>query len=136
MLLILTGFTKCSVPEFVGLFEFILNNERVIQLENYGDRHDDRKRLEMAKKLTLLASNSFHSLRCSNNWKISSNHWHGIDKGKVPCNNCGGEHYSPYCPHPREEVKIKKAKEEQAARRGGGGRNIGSGGGSGGGCGG
>ena len=31
-LLVLTGFTKCSVPEFVGPFKLMLNTERVIQL--------------------------------------------------------------------------------------------------------
>ena len=33
-LLILTGFTKCSVTEFIGTFELMLNTERVIQLDN------------------------------------------------------------------------------------------------------
>ena len=37
-LLILTGFTK-----FVDLFEFMVNTERVIQLDNDLDRHDDKK---------------------------------------------------------------------------------------------
>ena len=65
LLLILTGFTKCSVPEFVGSFKLMLNTERVIQLENYGDRHDDSKFLERVKKLTLLVINSFHYLNLS-----------------------------------------------------------------------
>ena len=60
-LLILTGTTKCSVPKFFGKFELMLNTERIIQLENEGDRHDDMKLLKRAKKLTMLASNSFHS---------------------------------------------------------------------------
>ena len=62
----ITRFTKCSVPEFVGPFELMLNNERAIQMENDGDRHDDRKCLERVKKLTLLANNSFHYLNVSN----------------------------------------------------------------------
>ena len=45
-----------------------------------------------------------------------------MSKGKGPCDNCGGEHYAPDCELPRDEAKIKKAKEERAARRGGGGR--------------
>ena len=49
------------MSDFVGSFELILNTERVVQLENDGDRHDDRKFLERLKKLTLLASNSVHS---------------------------------------------------------------------------
>ena len=114
----------------------MINTDRVIQLENYGDSHDDRKFLERVKKISMLASNSFHSLIFFNHWNIPSYHWHGISKGKFPCNNCGGEHHSPYCLNPREEVKIKKAKEERTYRRGGGGRNDGHSGGRGGGRGG
>ena len=128
-LLILNGFTKCIVPEFVVPFELMINTERVIQLENEGYRHDDRICLENVKKLTLLASNSLHSLNDSNHWNIIYNHWHGMAKGKGPCDNCGGEQYSPDFPHPRDEDIIKKAKEERADRRGGGGRNGGRGGG-------
>ena len=54
-------------------------------------------------------------------------------KGKVPCDNCDGEHYSPDFPHPRDKAKIKNAKEERAARTDSGGCNGGCGGGSGGG---
>ena len=64
-LIIFTGFTKCSVTEFFGTFELMLNTERVVQLENYGDRHGDRKCLEMVKKITLLESKSFHYLNVS-----------------------------------------------------------------------
>ena len=56
LLLILPGFTKCSVPEFVGKFELMINIERVILLDNYGDRHDDRKCLERVKNITLFES--------------------------------------------------------------------------------
>ena len=121
ILLVLTGFTKFSVPEFVGPFELRLNNERVINLDNDGDMHVKRKCLEWVKKLTLLESNSFHYLNVFNKWNIPSNHWNGMSKRKVPCNNCDGEHYSPYYPHPRDKANIKKAKEERAARRDGGG---------------
>ena len=69
-MLIVTGFTKCSVPEFVGPFELMLNTERVIQLENDGDRHDNRKCPERVNKVTLLASNSLHSLNVSNQWRF------------------------------------------------------------------
>ena len=43
LLLVLTGFTKCDVTKFVGQFELMINIERLIQLENDGDRHDIRK---------------------------------------------------------------------------------------------
>ena len=79
-LLILNGFTKCSVTEFFGPFELMLNTERVIQLENDGDRHDERKCLKRLKKITMLASNSLHSLNICNNCNILSNHRHGIAK--------------------------------------------------------
>ena len=52
-------------------------------MENDGDRHDDRKFLERLKKLTLLASNSVHSLNISNHWNIPYNHRHVMSKGNV-----------------------------------------------------
>ena len=121
--LVLAGFTKSSVPEFAGSFELMFNTYRFIQLENDGGRHDNRKFLERVKNLTLLASNSFHSLNISNQLKIPSNHQHGMAKGKGPCDNCCEEHCALYCPHPRNEAKIKKYKEERASCRGGGGRS-------------
>ena len=105
-------------------------------MENDGDRHDDRKFLERVKKLILLASKSFHSLNVFNHWNIPSYHGHVMAKVKGSFDNCGREHYSPDCPYPHDESKIKKAEEERAARRGGGGRNGGYGGGHGGGRGG
>ena len=128
-LLILTGFAKCSVTDFVGPFDLMLNTEKVIQLDNYGDRHENRKFLERVKEITLLASNSFHSLNISNQWKIPSNLQHGMTNGKCPCDNCSGKHYAPDFSHPRDKVKIKKAKEERTYFRGGDGRDGGSGGG-------
>ena len=83
--LILTRFNKCSVPEFVGPFELMINTERVINLENDGDRHDERKCLGMVKKLTLLGSNSFHYLNIYNHWNIPSNNLYGMSKVKGPC---------------------------------------------------
>ena len=68
----------------------MLNIERVIQLENAGDRHDDRKYLERVEKLTLLASNSFHYLKFFNHMNIPSNYRHGMSKVKPPCDSCGG----------------------------------------------
>ena len=112
-LLILTGFTKCIVPvtEFVGPFELMLNNDRVIQLETDGDRHDNRKFLERVKKLTILVSNSFQSLNFSNQWKIPYNHQHGMAKENSSRDNCGGEQYTPDFPHPCDKSKTKNTKE-------------------------
>ena len=57
-------------------------------MENDWDRRDNRKCLERMKHLTLLASNYLYSLNVSNQWNGPYNHWHGMDKGKGPCNNC------------------------------------------------
>ena len=132
-LLILNGFTNYSMPEFFDLFELILKTERIIQFENDGYRHDDRKCLKRVKKLTMLARKSFQTLNVSNLWSITSNHRNDIGKTKGLCDNYGGENYSPDCPHPRGEAKINKAKEERAACRGGGVHNGGRGSGRGGG---
>ena len=99
-LIVLTGFTRFSVLKFVGPFVFMLNTESFIQLDNYGDRHDNSKCLKMLKNITLLGINSFHSLNVSNQWNIPSNHWHVMSKKKVPCDNCDGKNYSPDLPHP------------------------------------
>ena len=126
-LLIITWFIKCSVPDFVGPFELMINTERVIQLYNGVDRHDNRKFLERMKNLTLLVSNFFRFLNISNCWNITSNHWHVMSKVKDQCDNCFEEQYSLYCPHHRDKSKIRKAEEERAACRGGDGRNGGRG---------
>ena len=127
LLIGLTGFTKCIVPKFVGPFELIMNTE--IQLDNDGDRNDNTKLLERVNNLTLLASDSFHYLNVYNQCNIPSNHWHSTTKGKGTCNNCGGEHYPPYCPEPRDKFRVKNAKEERTACRDGRGRGSGRGGG-------
>ena len=102
---------------FVGPFELMLNTDRSIQLDNDGGRHYNIKFLERVKKLTLLASKSFHSLNVSNQWNISSNHRHGMANGKGPCDNCGVEHYNLDFSHACDKVNIKKAKEERVACR-------------------
>ena len=107
----------------------MLNTERIIKLDNDGDRHDDRKFLKRMEKLTSLSSHSFQYLIVSNYLNITSNYRRGMAKGKGLCDNCGVQHYFPDCPHLHEEAKIKKAKKERTARRGGGGCNGGRGGG-------
>ena len=103
--------------------------QKIVQLDNDEYRHDNRKCLERVKKLTLLASNSFHSLNISNQWNIPYNHWHGMANRKYPFDNCGGEHYALDFPHPHDEAKIKKAKKERKAHKGSGGYGGGHGGG-------
>ena len=126
MFLVLAGFIKDSVTKCFGPIKFILNTERVIQLENDGDMHDNRKCIKRVNKLNILASNSFHSLNVSNQWDIPSNIWNGMSKGRGACDHCGDERYAPDLPHPCDKAKTKKAREECAACRGGGGRGSGS----------
>jgi len=115
---LMTGFTKYSVPEFVGPFTLLLNTERVQQLENSAERHNNAQCLQRVRSLPLLAKKSFHSLNVSDHWNIPSNRRHGMaQRGNVSCNNCGGNHYAPDCPLPRDEAKRTKANEERAARR-------------------
>ena len=128
-LLVLARFSNCSVPEFFNPLELMLNTERFVYLENNGDRRDIRKCLERVKNLTLLASNSFHSLNVSNQLNIPSNNQYDIDKRKGQCDNCSGEHYAPYFPHSRDKAMIKKATEKRTACRGGSGSGCGRGGG-------
>ena len=59
-LLLLTGFSKCSVPEFVGPFELLLNSKRATQLTNTGGLYDNAKYLARVEQTTLMTSNSFH----------------------------------------------------------------------------
>ena len=97
-------------------------------MDNDGDSHDNIKCLERVKKLTLLASNSFHYLNVSNQWNIPSNYNNGMAKEKGPCDNCGGKKYAPDFTHPRDKANIKKVTEKRAACRGGGGSGCGRGG--------
>ena len=60
----------------------MLNTERVMQLKNNGDRHDDSKCLERVKNIALLVSKLFHSLNVSNHCNIPSNHRNRMAKGK------------------------------------------------------
>ena len=109
----------------------MLNIERVIQLDNDGDSNNVIKFLERVKNITILASNYFNPLNVSNEWNIPSNNQHGMAKEKLPCNNCGGGHFSLDFLHPCDKDKIKKAIEEHTDCKRGGGCGIGCGGGSG-----
>ena len=46
-------------------------------------------------------------------------------KGKVPCDNCGGKHYAPDFPNPRDEANINMAKEDLVTLSGSGGSGVG-----------
>ena len=87
-------------------------------MDNDGDSHDNIKCLERVKKLTLLASNSFHYLNVSNQWNIPSNYNNGMAKEKGPCDNCGGKKYAPDFTHPRDKANIKKVTEKRADEQG------------------
>ena len=83
----------------------------------------------MLKKLTLLASNSFHYLNVFNQCNIPYDHRHGMSKGKVTCDNFDGEHHAPDFLQLHDKDNIKKSKDNRAAHMGGSGRGGGCGGG-------
>ena len=112
---VLTGLTWCSVPEFVVPFELMLNTEFVRQMESGGATVNDKRTLERAKKITLMANNPFHSLNVSNTWKTTRSH----NKRLGTYYNCDTEyHMAPKCPLYRNEDTIKRANEAREASRG------------------
>ena len=71
---VLIGITRFSVPEFVGIFELILNTDHVMQMESDVATFKDKRTLERVEKITLIEKNSFHSLDDSNTWNTPSSH--------------------------------------------------------------
>ena len=72
------------MPDFVGSFKLMLNNERIRQMEYDGKTVNYKRNLDRVKKITLMVKNSFHSLNVSNAWNIN-----GIHKNLLePCYNC------------------------------------------------
>jgi hypothetical protein len=122
---VLSGLTKCSVPEFTGPFELMLNQERVTQMAtpvsliNTSDATFVR-----VKEILQLANNSYHSLNTSNAWSVPHGH-HSSISGSPVCFNCGGDHMLPDCRKPRDEGKIarnRKAFQDKHGIPPGGGR--------------
>ena len=98
--LVLTAFTKCSVKQFTGPFELILNSERVKNMGTPASLDDDNKKtLTQVRDILLMANNEFHSLNTAKKWNVP--------EGRISaCYNCDGDHLLPDCKEPRDEAKI------------------------------
>jgi len=103
---VLSGLTKCSVPEFTGPFKLMLNQECVTQMAtpvsliNYSDATYTR-----VKDILQLANNSYHSLNTSNAWSMPHGH-HASHTSTNRCFNCGSDHMLPDCKKPRDKGQI------------------------------
>ena len=70
---VLKGLNRCSVPEFVGPFELMLNTERVRHMESDGTTVNYKSTLERVKNITLMKNNSLNSLNVSSTCNININ---------------------------------------------------------------
>ena len=87
---ILQGLTKFSVAEFMGPFELLLNQERVIKMSmSVTLGNTTTATLKRVKQILVLANNSYHSLNTSNSWNVPIVH-HAAREFKHPpkCFNC------------------------------------------------
>ncbi len=90
-------------------------------------RRDSSATFAAVNKLCSEACEVFHSLNLTNKWNIPQGH-RADAFIPVSCYNCGSpDHIADICPIPRDEFKIKKAKEarnkaikESRVGRGGG----------------
>ena len=108
---VLQGLTKCSVTEFTGTFELMLNKERIthmampVLLVNNSSNN-----LKRVLNIIHLANSSYHSLNTSNAWNVPQgkhgNHADYNPHHTTTCLNCGNPHMIPDCKRPRNEAKI------------------------------
>ena len=90
----LQGLTKCSVPDFTGPFELILNQERINQMGTaVSPINNSSVTLRRVRDIIFLANNINNSLNTSNVW-IFSMRKHGHHSSQKPhhtpeCFNCG-----------------------------------------------
>ena len=67
---ILTGLTRCSVPEFNKLFDFLLQGARTSVLDIDGmSSHDDT--LEQVKIILSKAVDAYHALCTAGKWHVN-----------------------------------------------------------------
>ena len=130
---ILEGFTRCSVTEFREIHKLLATTEKVKQMRVHTKKRDSSATLAAVNKLCSEACEVFHSLNLTNKWNIPQGH---RTDAVIPvsCYNCGSpDHTANVCPNPRDEAKIKKAKEarDKAVKESGSGRGGGRGGGRG-----
>ena len=124
---ILTGLTRCSVPEFTKLFDFVLQGARADALDlginSGGDTLADIK-IILAK-----AVDAYHALCTAGKWHV--NHHKSSRVSLLVCWNCGAEgHRCETCTEPTNDANINAAKKKWQAsgRSSGGGSGSGNGG--------
>jgi hypothetical protein len=130
---ILEGFTRCSVTEFREIHKLLATTEKVNQMRVHTKKRDSSATLAAVNKLCSEACEVFHSLNLTNKWNIPQGHRTDAFI-PVSCYNCGSpDHTADVCPKPRDEAKIKKAKEarDKAVKESRGGRGGSRGGGRG-----
>ena len=108
---VIQGLKKCSVPEYTGPFEMILNQERVTQMGTAVSLiNTSSVTLKRVLHIIVLANNSYHSLNTSNVWNVpqgkSGHHSAQHPHQNLECFSCGEAHLLPDCKRARDEAKI------------------------------
>ena len=127
---VLEGLTKCSVPEFKGPFQLLLDSAWVNEMSTASSSLVTcADTLKKVKEITAMADNSFHSLNTSTKWNVPGGST--LANRVVVCFNCGGNHYLHECPKPKNQELIKKNKDAWLAERKAAGKSNSGGGGGG-----
>ena len=124
------GLTKCSLPDFNGPFELMLNQERVTQMGmDVSLVNTSSVTLKHVLHIIVLANNSYHSLNNFNAWNVPQGK-RGHHSAQKPhhtpeCFNCGKTHPLPDCKHDCDEAKIARNRRAYMNKRPDGSRNNG-----------
>ena len=113
---VIQGLKKCSVPEYTGPFEMILNQERVTQMGTAVSLiNTSSVTLKRVLHIIVLANNSYHSLNTSNVWNVpqgkSGHHPAQHPHQNLECFSCGEAHLLPDCKRARDEAKIARTRK-------------------------
>ena len=85
--------------------------------------------IEQLRTIWDAAEEQYRSFTTSNKWVSATSAFYNGEGDGIVCDNCGGNHTSPKCPHPRDEARIARNREARLARqpsnRTNGGRNGG-----------
>lgn len=120
---LLGGLIKCTISEFTGPLELMLNTERISQTkEGVSLSGDAEKTLTRVRAILAHARSSFHSLSTSQKWNVANS-----NKRFNPCFNCDGNHGVDKCDKPRDEARIERNRKAFEERKKG---NQSSGGGA------
>ena len=121
---VLTGLTRCSVPEFTKLFDYMLQQARAASLEL--DYVSDEDTLDQVKAIMSKAVDSYHALCTANKWHVTSRRTAAFS---VICWNCGEEgHPCNKCPKPKNQAAIDANKKKWEASKNSGSNGGGRGG--------